>query len=131
MQHLVNQHILINDNRIAHGTHGEGEPVVLIHGTPSSSYIWRNITPDLVAAGYKVHVFDLLGYGLSERPWNPEIDTSVSGQLPILEGLLDAWELDNLHVISHDIGGGIAQQFSIQSPECIRSLTMIDVVSFD
>jgi pimeloyl-ACP methyl ester carboxylesterase len=131
MAHIVDEHVLINDTRIANSVHGQGEPVVLIHGTPSSSYIWRNILPPLVEAGYKVHVYDLLGYGLSERPHDPKIDTSVTGQVPIFEGLLDVWGLDDLHVISHDIGGGVAQRFGIQSPERMRSLTMIDVVSFD
>ncbi|MBO6894791.1 MAG: alpha/beta hydrolase [Roseibium sp.] len=131
MNHLVDQHALINNTRIAHGVLGEGEPVVLIHGTPSSSYIWRNIAPGLIDKGYKVHVFDLLGYGLSERPWDPAVDTSVTGQVPILEGLLKIWGLNDLHVVSHDIGGGIAQQFAIGSPKRVRSLTMIDTVSFD
>ncbi len=131
MPQLVTEQVLINDTRIAHGVRGEGAPVVLIHGTPSSSYIWRNILPPLVAAGYKVHVFDLLGYGLSERPWDPDIDTSVTGQVPILEGLLAHWSLHDLHIVSHDIGGGVAQRFALQSPERVRSLTMIDVVSFD
>ncbi|MDP5219876.1 alpha/beta hydrolase [Ruegeria sp. 2205SS24-7] len=131
MTHLVNQNVIINGTRISHGVHGEGSPVVLIHGTPSSSYIWRNILPSLVSAGYKVHVYDLLGYGLSERPCDPAIDTSVTGQVPILEGLLDIWGLDDLHVIAHDIGGGIAQRFGIQSPNRVRSLSMIDVVSYD
>ncbi|MBE1284024.1 MAG: alpha/beta fold hydrolase [Rhodobacteraceae bacterium] len=131
MSHLVPQHSLIQNTRIAHGTHGDGEPVVLIHGTPSSSYIWRNVLPELVHAGYKVHVFDLLGYGLSERPWDPDIDTSVTGQVPILEGLLELWGLNDLHVIAHDIGGGVAQRFALHSPDRVRSLTMIDVVSFD
>lgn len=131
MTHLVDQHVIINNNRIAHGVYGEGEPVVLIHGTPSSSYIWRKILPSLVEAGHKVHVFDLLGFGRSERPCNPATDTSVTAQVPILEGLLDIWGLDELHVIAHDIGGGIAQRFGIQSPWRVRTLTMIDVVSFD
>ena len=131
MTHLANQHTLINGTRICHGVYGEGEPVALIHGTPSSSYIWRNILPPLVEAGYKTHVFDLLGYGLSERPHDPTIDTSVTGQVPIFEGLLDVWGLNDLHVIAHDIGGGIAQRFAIQSPNRIRTLTMIDVVSYD
>jgi len=131
MAHLVDKHALINGTRIAHGAHGAGAPVVLLHGTPSSSYIWRNILPVLVASGYKVHVYDLLGYGLSERPQDPAIDTSVTGQVPIFEGLLEIWGLDDLHVIAHDIGGGIAQRFGIQSPDRLRSLTMIDVVSFD
>lgn len=131
MTHIVNQHAIINGIRIAHGVHGQGEPVVLIHGTPSSSYIWRNILPSLVDAGYKVHVYDLLGYGVSERPQDPAVDTSVTGQVPVFEALLDLWGLVDLHVIAHDIGGGIAQRFGIQSPERMRSLTMIDVVSFD
>jgi len=131
MTQLVDQHVLVSGTRIAHGVHGDGTPVVLLHGTPSSSYIWRNILPTLVAAGYKVHVYDLLGYGLSERPRDPAIDTSVTGQVPILEGLLDVWGLDDVHLIAHDIGGGIAQRFGIQFPERLRSLTMLDVVSFD
>lgn len=131
MEHLVKDHALINGTRIANGTFGDGDPVVLIHGTPSSSFIWRNVVPELTAAGYRVLVFDLLGYGLSERPSDPEVDTSVTGQVPILEGVLDLWGVDDLHIIAHDIGGGVAQRFALQSPQRVRSLTMIDVVSFD
>ena len=129
--HLVNQHVLIENTRIAHGLYGDGAPVVLIHGTPSSSYIWRNIMPSLLEAGYKVHLFDLLGYGLSERPQDLDIDTSVTGQVPILEGLLALWGLNEAHIIAHDIGGAVAQRFAIQSPERVKSLTMLDVVSYD
>ena len=131
MTHLVTSHTLVKNTRIAHGAYGTGDPVVLIHGTPSSSYIWRNVLPSLVEAGYHVHLFDLLGYGLSERPADLAIDTSVTGQVPIFEGLLEHWGLSDLHVIAHDIGGGVAQRFALQSPERVRSLTMIDVVSFD
>lgn len=131
MEHLVNTHTLINDTRIAHGTHGDGRPVILIHGTPSSSYIWRNVLPGLVTAGNQVHVFDLLGYGLSERPWDPAIDTSVTGQVPVLQELMKVWDLPEAHIIAHDIGGGVAKQFAITNPDSVRSLTLIDVVSFD
>lgn len=88
MAHLVDQHVIINGTRITHGVHGDGEPVVLLHGTPSSSYIWRNILPTLVEAGYKVHVYDLLGYGLSERPQDPSIDTPLRVKCRSLKGYL-------------------------------------------
>lgn len=130
-KHLVEQQVLINDGRIAHGIHGEGEPVVLIHGTPSSSCIWRNIVPSLVEAGFRVHLYDLLGYGLSERPWRADADTSVTGQTDILVQLLSHWGLEDAHIVSHDIGGSIAQRLSVFSPEYVRSLTLIDVCSFD
>ena len=131
MPPLVSENTLILGNRIAYGIYGAGEPVVLIHGTPSSSYIWRAVVPKLGSCGYSVHLFDLLGYGLSERPWDPAVDTSVSGQVPILEGLIEHWELDRVHVVAHDIGGAIAQRFAIFSPQAVRSLTLIDTVSFD
>lgn len=131
MEPIADSHLLINGSRIAYGIHGTGEPVVLIHGTPSSSFIWRNIIPHLNTAGFKTHVFDLLGYGLSERPWDRTIDTSMTGQVSVLLGLFEQWRLDSAHIIAHDIGGGIAQRVSIFHPERVRTLTMIDVVSFD
>jgi pimeloyl-ACP methyl ester carboxylesterase len=128
---IATENALVNGNRVAYGVYGTGKPVVLLHGTPSSSLIWRNVVPKLADAGYKAYVFDLLGFGLSERPWNPTVDTSMTGQVSVLEGLLDLWGLEKIHIVAHDIGGGVAQRFSIFSPERVLSLTLIDVVSFD
>ncbi|KAE8151024.1 alpha/beta hydrolase [Aspergillus avenaceus] len=131
MEAIVKENTLIRGTRIAYSTYGEGAPVVLLHGTPSSSLIWRNIVPKLSSTGFKIHVYDLLGYGLSERPWDPSIDTSISGQVPVLEDLLTYWDLKSAHIVAHDIGGGIAQRLAVFSPEKVRSVTLIDVVSFD
>ncbi|KAJ5369639.1 alpha/beta hydrolase [Penicillium cosmopolitanum] len=131
MEPLATQNTLINGNRIAYGIFGDGELVVLLHGTPFSSLVWRDIVPNLVKAGYKVHLFDLLGYGLSERPWNQSIDTSPTAQVPIFEGLLSFWNIEKTHIVAHDFGGAIAQRFGIRSPERVKSLTLIDTVSFD
>ena len=131
MNNLVQDNVLINGNRIALGVHGQGEPIVLIHGTPFFSHIWRNVLPVLVSAGYQVFTYDLLGFGNSERPQDKSVDTSVSGQLPILVELLDHWELQSPHVVAHDIGGAVAQQLGIFHPARIKTLTLIDCVSFD
>ena len=131
MYSLANENVLIGGQRVAHAKVGSGEPVVLIHGTPSSSYIWRNVAPQLAEAGHRVHVFDLLGYGASERPFDPAVDTSVSGQVPILKELMTHWGLESAHVVAHDIGGAIAQRFCIFYPALARTLTLIDTVSFD
>lgn len=128
---LLHENALIGGQRVAYGVHGSGEPVVLVHGTPSSSYIWRNVVPVLVEAGYQAHVFDLLGYGLSERPWDPNVDTSITGNVEVLKDLLDVWGLDAFHLVAHDIGGGIAQRYAVDHTARLLTLTMIDVVSFD
>ncbi|KAH8169999.1 alpha/beta hydrolase fold domain-containing protein [Sarocladium implicatum] len=131
---IVNDHVVINGHRIACGVHGpqSGTPIVLIHGTPSSSLIFRNVLPYLTATNFKVHVFDLLGFGLSERPWDPNVDTSMTAQVPILTTLMDHWGLDTAHIVAHDIGGGIAQRFAaLEGRERVRTLTLVDCVSFD
>lgn len=131
MEPLATRHVLINNDRIAYNTFGEGEPIILIHGTPSSSLIFRNIVPKLANAGYKVHIYDLFGYGLSERPADPSVDTSISGQVKILVSLLDYWKLPDAHVVAHDIGGAVAQRLGVFHPERVRTLTLIDCVSFN
>ncbi|MDZ7840910.1 MAG: alpha/beta hydrolase [Gammaproteobacteria bacterium] len=123
--------VLIDDHRIANGVHGKGIPLVLIHGTPSFSFVWRNVLPQLTEVGRRVHVFDLLGYGHSERPVDPAVDTSVAGQVMLLRKLFDHWNLESAHVIAHDIGGAVAQRFTLDYPRQVRTLTLIDTVSFD
>lgn len=131
MNQLITEQVIVDGHRIASGTHGEGEPVVFLHGTPSSSLIWRNIVPRIAQHGYRAHVFDLLGFGLSERPQDPQVDTSMSAQVEILKMMLDHWGIERFHLVAHDIGGGIAQRFGVFHRKRLTSLTMIDVVSYD
>ncbi len=131
MTKLVQDNVLIQGNRIAYGVYGDGKPVVLIHGTPFFSHIWRKVLPKLVDSGFKVYLYDLLGFGHSERPRDRSVDTSVSGQLPLLVELMEHWGLEASHVVGHDIGGAVAQQLGVFYPERIKTLTLVDTVSFD
>ncbi len=130
MSSMANRSVIVGGHRIAYDVLGAGEPVVLVHGTPSSSYIWRAVAPALRDAGVRVFTFDLLGYGASERPWSRAVDTSVSGQVPLLRELLDAWKLKRVHLVGHDIGGAVCQRFTIFHPRAVKSLTLVDSVSF-
>jgi pimeloyl-ACP methyl ester carboxylesterase len=81
---------------------GDGEPVVLLHGTPFSSYIWRDIARGL-AQRYRVHVWDMPGYGRSEK--SEEQDISLSSQSRVFTDLLAHWQLPEPLVVAHDSGG--------------------------
>ena len=131
MTALTPDNVLVHGHRIACGRHGSGAPVILLHGTPSFSRIWRNVVPGLTAAGLQVHLFDLLGYGHSERPPDPAVDTSVAAQVDVVTALMDHWGLDDAHVVAHDIGGAVAQRLALFHPARVRTLTLIDTVSFD
>ncbi|WP_119302346.1 alpha/beta fold hydrolase [Dongia deserti] len=129
MKNVLNDHVVVDGHRIATGRHGQGTPVVLIHGTPAHAVIWRAVTPRLVEAGCQVHLFDLLGYGKSERP--TAYGTSVAAQGRVLEALLDRWDLKTVHLVAHDIGGAVALRYAVTRPERLLSLTLIDTVSYD
>jgi pimeloyl-ACP methyl ester carboxylesterase len=129
MQDILNDHVIVDGHRIAVGRHGHGTPVVMVHGTPSHSFIWRSVVPRLVEAGCQVHLFDLLGYGKSERPTS--CDTSVAAQGAVLAALLDHWGLRAFHLVAHDIGGAVGLRYAVTRPERLSSLTVIDTVSYD
>lgn len=129
MTALLNEVALINGWRIATGRHGDGLPVLVLHGTPAHSIIWRNVVPRLTAAGMQVHVFDMLGFGASERPL--QADTSVAAQSRMIGDLLDHWGLERVHLVGHDIGGVNALLFALDHPHRVHSLTIADAPSYD
>jgi pimeloyl-ACP methyl ester carboxylesterase len=94
-----------NGQHVACETLGNGEPIVLIHGTPFSSYVWRSIAREL-ARDYKVYLFDLLGYGQSEKTEGQDVSLGVQNIL--LAALLRHWGLERPKVIAHDFGGATA-----------------------
>lgn len=105
---------------------GAGEPIVLVHGTPYSSFLWREIAPAL-AAERTVHVFDHLGYGSSEQREGQ--DLSLAAQARRFVALLDHWGLDAPSVVANDIGGAIVLRALLLEQARYRDLTIFDAVS--
>lgn len=126
---IVDQHLLVNGTRIAYADRGTGWPVVFVHGTPAHSYLWRNVAPQIEAAGYRTIVYDLLGYGASERP--VDRDTSVAGQVEVLDGLRSRLGLERCTLAGHDIGGAIVQHVALRADSGLDRLLLIDTVSYD
>jgi pimeloyl-ACP methyl ester carboxylesterase len=112
----------------AAGTRGVGEPVVLIHGFPTSSHIWSETVP-LLPKGHRVVVVDLLGYGRSDRPTGR--DVTVRGHAERMIALLDELSINYACVVGHDVGGGIAQMMAIRWPARVSRLGLINSVAFD
>ena len=106
--------------------HGEGVPVLLIHGWPDSARLWRHQVPVLVANGYRVITPDMRGFGRSERP------AEVAGYgLRNLVGdagaILDHFGIEKAHVVGHDWGAGVAWLAAILAQDRVRTLTAISV----
>ena len=97
----LRRRLTLSGGEIAYDVLGYGRPLILVHGTPSRSYIWREAAMRL-ADRFTVFVFDLLGFGQSER--REGLDVSISGQSRLLAELVEAWELEAPSVAGHDIG---------------------------
>ncbi|HYD53243.1 MAG TPA: alpha/beta fold hydrolase [Gemmatimonadaceae bacterium] len=112
----------------AAGTRGAGEPVVFLHGFPTSGHLWSDVVP-LVPAGHRVVVVDLLGYGRSDRPHGHPV--GIRGHADRVVALLDALGINYACLVGHDVGGGIAQTIAVRHPQRVSRLCLVNSVAFD
>lgn len=110
---------------VAYGVFGGGPPVVLVHGTPSRSFLWRGVVGKL-AGRHAVYVYDLPGFGESERCEGQ--DVSIAAQGRVLAELVEAWGLEEPAVAGHDIGGGIVLRAHLLEGVSFRKISLLDAV---
>ena len=117
---------LIGGQSVHYAIGGDGPALLLLHGFPQTHMMWHRVAPDL-ARDYTVIAPDLRGYGQSGKPPG----TAAYGFRPMaqdLTGLLDHLGHDRCHVIGHDRGGRVAHRMALDSPYCVESLTVMDIV---
>ena len=109
---------------MAYVDHGSGEPVVFLHGNPTSSYLWRNIMP-AVADTHRVIAPDLLGMGDSEKP---AVDYSYALHAKHLHAFLDGLDLQNVTLVVHDWGSALGLDWAQNNEDRIKSVVMMEAV---
>jgi pimeloyl-ACP methyl ester carboxylesterase len=113
----------LSGGRIAWDRLGQGPPVVLVHGTPSWSYVWREVAEQL-RERFTVHLFDLLGYGDSERRAGQ--DMSVAAQGKALAELLDLWGLEAPVLVGHDVGASVVLRAHLLEGRPASRIALLD-----
>lgn len=111
--------------RVCYGRLGEGPPMVLVHGTPWSSFNLRHLIRKL-SENYTVYFFDLLGYGQS---CTTEGDVSLGVQNDVLDGLLAHWGLDDPIIVGHDFGGATVLRTHLLNKRSFKKIILIDPVA--
>jgi 2-hydroxymuconate-semialdehyde hydrolase len=98
-------------------------PLLLVHGLPTTSYVWRDVVRALEhTAGCLVP--DLLGLGGSERP-RARRDLALDGQAQALLGVLDALGVDRVAVAGQDLGGAVAVHLAALAPQRVAGLVLL------
>ncbi|WBB63946.1 alpha/beta fold hydrolase [Streptomyces sp. WMMC500] len=114
-------------DRLGPGTDASGgRPVVLLHGTPWSSYTWRAVARAL-AREREVYVWDMPGYGQSEKRDGQDVSLAAQGR--VFADLLDHWRLDGPLVVAHDFGGAVALRAHLLHGAAYRALALVDPVA--
>ena len=106
---------------------GSGEPVLLLHGWPTSSFLWRNVIGP-IAENNRVIALDLPGFGQSEKP----LDASYSFPFytRVLGGFLDAIGVDATSLVVHDLGGPVGLYWACHHPQRLRRLALLNTLVY-
>ena len=124
------QFATINGKRIAYLEAGSGDPIVLLHGNPTSSYLWRNVIPHLEGLG-RVIAPDLIGQGDSEKLPESEGPERYSFQVAFdyLDGLLKHIAADqNVTLVLHDWGSGLGFHWASQNPQAVKGVAYMEAI---
>lgn len=118
----------VNDRQIAYVEEGSGDPIVLLHGNPTSSFLWRNVVPELVESG-RVIVPDLIGQGDSEKlpasegPGRYTLEVAYS----YVDGLLETIGAnDNVTLVIHDWGSAIGFLWAMRHAAAVRGVAYME-----
>ena len=106
--------------------HGDGDPVLLLHGWPDSSALWRNQVGPLASHGFRAITPDMRGFGQSSRPAEAG-SYKLAVAVADVGAILDALGIAKAHVVGHDWGAAVAWLTAIYLPDRVRTLTALSV----
>ncbi len=114
----------VQGSNIHYVEHGQGDPILLVHGIPTWSYLWRDLIEPLSANG-RVIAVDLIGYGKSDKP---NIQYRLADLRDYLEGFIDELALSNIRLVVHDLGGPVALPLLAERPELFSGVAAFETL---
>ncbi len=125
--HLKSDTVVVDGLLIHYLSAGSGLPVLLLHGWPTSSFLWRNVMPP-IAEHRRVIAMDLPGFGRSDKPTDRKYDFAF--YTSVIDGFLAKLDVDNLGLVVHDLGGPVGLYWASQNPERIESLALLNTIVY-
>ena len=101
---------------------GEGDPILFIHGNPTSSYLWRNIIPYVEPYGRAIAV-DLIGMGKSDKP---DIDYRFVDHARYLESFIEKLDLKNITLVVHDWGSALGFNYAMRHEDNVKGIAFME-----
>ncbi len=126
---LKKQKISINNKNIAYVESGSGDPIIFLHGNPTSSYLWRNITPHLESQGRCICI-DLIGMGDSDKLDNPDENSYQFEEHyhyvnAAIESLTNG---ENTTFVIHDWGSALGFNWCYHNPDSVKGIAYMEAI---
>lgn len=117
-------YIEVLGSRIHYVDEGSGDPILFLHGNPTSSYLWRNIIPHLRSLARCIAP-DLIGMGKSDKP---DIEYRFFDHARYLEGFIDELALGNITLVVHDWGSALGFHFAMRHESNLKGLAFMEAI---
>lgn len=118
-----------NDLRIHYVDEGDGPPVVLFHGEPTWSFLYRKVIPHLTAAGYRAIAPDMPGFGKSDAPTDPDFYT-YEHLVDSMVHLVDSLDLRGATAVVQDWGGPVGLRTAVTRPDRFERLVIMNTALY-
>ncbi len=130
-EHRAAQLVFERDGeRIAYQDRGSGPVILMVHGVPTSSWLYRKLTTELVDRGYRVIIPDMVGFGASSKP-EDSAALDLGLQAERLLALMDQLEIERWAHVCHDMGGLVSWELLERAPERVDRLVVLNTIAFD
>jgi len=111
------------------GDNPDAEPVVMLHGNPTWSYLYRNFIPPLLEAGFRCIAPDQLGYGKSDKILDRE-EYRLKRKIDYFTAVMDQLDLRDITLVMQDWGGSIGLGYAVEHPDRIKRLIIMSTWAF-
>ena len=118
------QYVEIDGSKIHYIDEGSGDPILFLHGNPTSSYLWRNILPYLVPHG-RCLALDLIGMGKSDKP---DLDYRFFDHSKYVEGFIEKLGLSHLTLVIHDWGSALGFYYAMRHENNIKGIAFMEAL---
>lgn len=118
------QFVEVLGSQMAYVETGEGEPILFLHGNPTSKYLWRNVMPHLEGQGHLIAP-DLIGMGESDKP---DIGYTFDEHSQYLSGFIETMGLENVTLVIHDWGSALGFDYAARNPDNVKAIAFMEAV---
>jgi haloalkane dehalogenase len=118
------KYVEIHGSKIHYIDVGSGDPILFLHGNPTSSYLWRNVIPHLSSSGRCI-AMDLIGMGKSDKP---DIEYRFVDHAKYVNGFIEKLGLKNITLVIHDWGSALGFNYAMQHEANIKGIAFMEAI---